>query len=59
MIIEIFQELKEKALYDSKTHTYMYVNDTLIDLLFTFLRPAQESFTYMEASPLPVKDCKL
>jgi hypothetical protein len=31
----------------------------LIDWLFTGLRPAQEFFTYMEASPLPVKDCKL
>jgi hypothetical protein len=29
-----------------------------IDWLFTVLRPAQEYFTYMETSPLPVKGCK-
>jgi hypothetical protein len=28
------------------------------DWLFTVLRPAQEYFTYMETSPLPVKGCK-
>jgi hypothetical protein len=27
--------------------------------LFTALRPAQEYFTYMETSPLPVKGCKI
>jgi hypothetical protein len=27
--------------------------------LFAVLRPAQEYFTYMETSPLPVKDCKI
>jgi hypothetical protein len=31
----------------------------LIDWLFTGLRPAQEYFTYMEMSPLPVKGCKI
>jgi hypothetical protein len=31
----------------------------VIDWLFTVLRPAQESFTYMETSPLPVKGCKI
>jgi hypothetical protein len=31
----------------------------LIDSLFTVLRPAQESFTHMETSPLPVKGCKI
>jgi hypothetical protein len=31
----------------------------LIDYLFTVLRPAQEYFTYMETSPLPVKGCKI
>jgi hypothetical protein len=31
-----------------------YSND-----LFTVLRPAQESFTYLETSPLPVKGCKI
>jgi hypothetical protein len=31
----------------------------LIDWLFTVLRPAQEFFTYMETSPLPVKGCKI
>jgi hypothetical protein len=30
-----------------------------IDWLFTVLRPAQEFFTYMEMSPLPVKGCKI
>jgi hypothetical protein len=30
----------------------------LIDWLFTVLRPAEEFFTYMETSPLPVKGCK-
>jgi hypothetical protein len=30
-----------------------------IDWLFTVLRPAQEYFTYMETSPLPVKGCKI
>jgi hypothetical protein len=30
----------------------------LLDWLFTVLRPAQEFFTYMETSPLPVKGCK-
>jgi hypothetical protein len=30
-----------------------------IDWLFTVLRPAQEFFTYMETSPLPVKGCKI
>jgi hypothetical protein len=29
----------------------------LIDWLFTVLRPAQEYFTYMETSPMPVKGC--
>jgi hypothetical protein len=29
----------------------------LIDWLVTDLRLAQEYFTYMETSPLPVKDC--
>jgi hypothetical protein len=33
---------------------YMYI----IDWLFTVLRPAQEYFTYMETSPLPVKEKK-
>ena len=33
--------------------------DWLIDWLFTVLRPAQEFFTYMETSPLPVKGCKI
>jgi hypothetical protein len=28
------------------------------DWLFTVLRPAQEFFTHMETSPLPVKGCK-
>jgi hypothetical protein len=32
---------------------------TLIDWLFTVLRPAQEFFSYMETSPLPVKGCKI
>jgi hypothetical protein len=27
--------------------------------LFILLRPAQEYFTYMEMSPLPVKGCKI
>jgi hypothetical protein len=27
--------------------------------LLTVLRPAQEFFTYMETSPLPVKGCKI
>jgi hypothetical protein len=31
----------------------------LNDWLFTVLRPAQEFFTYMETSPLPVKGCKI
>jgi hypothetical protein len=35
------------------------VVDWLIDWLFTVLRPAQEYFTYMETSPLPVKGCKI
>jgi hypothetical protein len=30
----------------------------LIDCLFTVLRAALEYFTYMETSPLPVKDYK-
>ena len=30
-----------------------------IDWLFVVLRPAQEFFTYMETSPLPVKGCKI
>jgi hypothetical protein len=30
-----------------------------IDWLFIVLRPAQEYFTYMETSPLPVKGCKI
>jgi hypothetical protein len=34
-------------------------NDWLIDWLFTVLRPAQEYFTYMETSPLPVKGYKI
>jgi hypothetical protein len=29
------------------------------DWLFTVLRPAQEFFTYMETSPLPVKGYKI
>jgi hypothetical protein len=33
--------------------------DWLIDWLFTVLRPAQEYFTYMETSPLPVKGLSL
>jgi hypothetical protein len=33
--------------------------DWLIDWLLTVLRPAQELFTYMETSPLPVKGCKI
>jgi hypothetical protein len=32
--------------------------DWLIDWLFIVLRPAQEYFTYMETSLLPVKGCK-
>jgi hypothetical protein len=31
----------------------------IVDWLFTVLRPAQELFTYMETSPLPVKGCKI
>jgi hypothetical protein len=31
----------------------------LIDWLFTVLRSAQEYFTYIETSPLPVKGCKI
>jgi hypothetical protein len=31
---------------------------SMIDWLFTVLRPAQEFFTYM-TSPLPVKGCKI
>jgi hypothetical protein len=31
----------------------------LIDWLFTVLRSAQEYFTYMETSPMPVKGCKI
>jgi hypothetical protein len=31
----------------------------MIDWLFIVLRPAQEYFTYMETSPLPVKGCKI
>jgi hypothetical protein len=30
-----------------------------IDWLFIVLSPAQELFTYVEMSPLPVKDCKI
>jgi hypothetical protein len=30
-----------------------------IDWLFDVLRPAQEYFTYMETSLLPVKGCKI
>jgi hypothetical protein len=30
-----------------------------MDSLFIVLCPAQEYFTYMETSPLPVKDCKI
>jgi hypothetical protein len=33
--------------------------DILIDWLFTVIRPAQEFFTYMETSLLPVKGCKI
>jgi hypothetical protein len=35
------------------------MTDWFIDWLFTVLRPAQELFTYMETSPLPVKGCKI
>jgi hypothetical protein len=35
------------------------IENILIDWLFTVLRPAQEYFTYMETSPLPVKGCKI
>jgi hypothetical protein len=33
--------------------------DRFTDWLFTVLRPAQEFFTYMETSPLPVKGSKI
>jgi hypothetical protein len=37
----------------------MHDDQRLIDYLFIVLRPAQEYFTYMETSPLPVKGCKI
>jgi hypothetical protein len=33
--------------------------DGWMDGLYIVLRPAQEYFTYMETSPLPVKGCKM
>jgi hypothetical protein len=37
----------------------IYLREKLIDWLFAVLRPAQEFFTNMEPSPLPVKGCKI
>jgi hypothetical protein len=40
----------------------LFLSDQVIDdyyYLFIVLRPAQEYFTYMETSPLPVKGCKI
>jgi hypothetical protein len=34
-------------------------NHPWLGWLFIVLRPAQEYFTSMETSPLPVKDCKI
>jgi hypothetical protein len=46
-------------LYTSKWIGFIYyLGCWLIDWLFTVLRPAQEYFTYMKTSPLPVKGCK-
>jgi hypothetical protein len=42
----------------SIVHIFWMVSDR-VDWLFTVLRPAQEFFTYMEMSPLPVKGCKI
>jgi hypothetical protein len=39
--------------------TEFFFQEGLIDWLFTVLRPAQEYFTYMEMSPMPVKGCKI
>jgi hypothetical protein len=36
-----------------------YVVLILDGWLFTLLHPAQEYFTHMETSPLPVKGCKI
>jgi hypothetical protein len=43
----------------SQVCVWMYVKGSLIDWLSRVLRPAQELFTYMETSPLPVKGCKI
>jgi hypothetical protein len=40
-------------------YTWYITYIRLIDWLFTVLHPAQEYFTYMETSPLPVKGCKI
>ena len=38
---------------------YFQLNDVLIDWVFVALRPAQEYFTYMKTSPLPLKWLKI
>jgi hypothetical protein len=41
------------------SHTAISDKESLIDWLFTVLRPTQEYFTYMETSPLLVKGCEI
>jgi hypothetical protein len=45
---------------DCLAHEYQGVNnDSQWSVRLTVLPPAQEFFTYMETSPLPMKDCKI
>jgi hypothetical protein len=50
----------KKSICDVYAHTSQNTQASKnIDWLFIVLRPAQEYFTYMETSPLPVKGCKI
>jgi hypothetical protein len=53
------QQYKRTNSDDNDNTCIVIITYRLIDWIFTVLRPAQEFFTYMETSPLPVKGCKI
>jgi hypothetical protein len=50
--------LLEKIHIHCTINVFVSYEDWFNDRLYIVLRPAQEFFTYMETSPLPVKGCK-
>jgi hypothetical protein len=59
LLLKVFENSVSLNYLIIKAHYYTFAPKERVSWLFTVSCPAQEFFTYMETSPLPVKGCKI